>query len=107
MSVTTMDPSWFEARSQERLDGDRPVSDLMTTSAEAAALEVFVPCVPSVSAFATVREAAHLMASRGLAQVRVRNARGEIVGVLSTSDLFRWAARSAFDADGDADAGHA
>lgn len=91
MSVTSLERSWFEPTPRGRLDGERPVSDLMTTAAETAALDVTLPLVPSVSALATVREAAHLMASRGLRQVQVRNPRGEIVGVLSTSDLFRWA----------------
>jgi hypothetical protein len=91
MSAVTVDETWFHA-APERLDGDLPVSALMTTTAEAEALDARAPRRPAVSAFATVREAAHLMAARRLPQVQVRNPSGEIVGVLSASDLFRWVA---------------
>ena len=92
MSATNIDPDWLESEPRRPLDSGLAVSRLMTTAAQAAALDVRWPRLPSVSALATVREAAHLMAQRGLRQVQVRNARGEIVGVLSASDLFRWAA---------------
>jgi CBS domain-containing protein len=74
------------------LDGNLPVCEVMTTAAEVAALDVTLPCVPSVSARTTVREAAHLMAARGLRLVQVRNVGGELIGMLSTSDLYRWVA---------------
>ena len=74
------------------LDGSLPVSEVMTTVAEVEALDVTLPCVPSVSARTTVREAAHLMAARGLRLVQVRDLRGELIGMLSTSDLYRWVA---------------
>jgi CBS domain-containing protein len=91
MSATSPEEtSWFEAAPNGRLDADRPISELMTTSAQASVLALTMPRAPTVSAFATVREVAHLMAARRLAQVRVRDARGEIVGVVSTSDLYRW-----------------
>lgn len=92
MSAVTVDETWFQAAPPEHLDGDLPVSALMTTSAEAEALDARGPRRPAVSAHATVREAAHLMAARRISQVQVRNPSGEIVGVLSASDLFRWAA---------------
>jgi len=89
MSVTSLEEtSWFETTTG--LDAERPISELMKTSAQTVALAM--PRPPTVSAFATVREVAHLMAARRLAQVRVRGARGEIVGVVSTSDLYRWVA---------------
>jgi hypothetical protein len=93
MSVSSMNGGiWFEPTPRRLLDGNLPVSRLMTTSAEAAALAVMWPRHPSVSVLSTVREAAHVMATCGLQQVGVRNPRGEIVGVLSASDLFRWVA---------------
>jgi Mg/Co/Ni transporter MgtE len=98
MAAAKVDAIWFEATPHRRLDGGLPVSRLMTTSAEAAALDARWPRLPSVSAIATVHEAAHLMASRGLRQVQVRGPRGEIVGVLSVSDLFRWVAGGTDDA---------
>jgi CBS domain-containing protein len=92
MSVTTIYGTWFEPTPRRLLDSSVPVSRLMTTAAEAAALDIRWPRLPSVSAFATVREAAHLMATCGLPQVQVRDSRGDVVGVLSASDLFRWVA---------------
>jgi CBS domain-containing protein len=92
MSTTNIDPDWLEPEPRKPLDSGLPVSRLMTTAAQAAKLDVRWPRLPSVSALATVREAAHLMARRGLRQVQVRNPRGELVGLLSASDLFRWAA---------------
>jgi CBS domain-containing protein len=98
MSVTCLEESsWFDTAPNSRLDADRPISELMTTSAQASALVLKMPSAPAVSAFATVREVAHLMAARRLAQVRVRDARGEIVGVVSTSDLYRWVVDAALD----------
>jgi hypothetical protein len=92
MSVTSISGMWFEPTPRRLLDSSVPVSRLMTTSAEVAALAVRWPRHPSVSALSTVREAAHLMAACGLPQVQVHDARGEVVGVLSASDLFRWVA---------------
>jgi hypothetical protein len=92
MSVTSMNGVWFEPTKRRLLDGNMPVSRLMTRSAEAAALAMMWPRQPSVSVLSTVREAAHVMATCGLHQIGVRNTRGEIVGVLSASDLFRWVA---------------
>jgi len=103
-NVTSVNGMWFEPTPRRLLDSSLPVSRLMTTSAEVAALEVEWPRLPSVSALSTVREAAHLMAACGLPQVQVRNARGEIVGVLSASDLFRWVAG---DDEDDATSGRA
>jgi hypothetical protein len=109
MSVTSLEEtSWFDAAPNGRRDADRPISELMTTSAQASALALPMPRAPAVSAFATVREVAHLMATRRLAQVRVRDARGEIVGVVSTSDLYRWVVGATLDADcADKDEGNA
>jgi CBS domain-containing protein len=87
-----LDSTWFEATPRRQLDSSLPVSKLMTPAARGAGLPVEVPRLAWVGSFATVREAAHLMASRGLLQVQVRNGRGEIVGVLTSSDLFRWVA---------------
>jgi CBS domain-containing protein len=102
MSVTSLEEtSWFDSTPDGRLDADRPISELMTTSAQASALALVMPRAPAVSAFATVREVAHLMAARRLAQVRVRDARGEIVGVVSTSDLYRWVVGAAPDDERD------
>jgi CBS domain-containing protein len=92
MSATNVNGTWFEPRARRLLDGSIPVSRLMTTSAEVAALDIEWPRHPSVSVLATVSEAAHVMAACGLHQVQVRNPRGEVVGVLSASDLFRWVA---------------
>jgi CBS domain-containing protein len=95
MSVTDLGGLWLETR--RRLDSDTPVSRLMTTSAEADGFELDIPGRPSVHALATVREAAHLMASRGLHQIHVKNTRGEIVGVLTTTDLYRWVTDQGYD----------
>jgi hypothetical protein len=92
MSVTSFNGRWFEPTPRRLLDSNVPVSQLMTTSAQVAALAVQWPRHPSVSVLSTVREAAHLMAACGLPQVQVRNLNGEVVGVLSASDLFRWVA---------------
>jgi CBS domain-containing protein len=100
MSATSLEEtSWFVTTPNGRLDADRPISELMTTSAEASALGLPMPRAPAVSAFATVREVAHLMATARLAQVRVRDARGQIVGVVSTSDLYRWVVGATIDDD--------
>jgi CBS domain-containing protein len=92
MSVTEMDANWFEPSPRRRLDTSLPVSKLMTPFARRMDLEIEVPRLISVDAFATVREAAHLMASRGLLQVHVRDGFGQLVGVLTASDLYRWVA---------------
>ena len=98
MSATSLaETSWFEPGPQGRLDADRPISELMTTTARTSAVAPSMPRAPGVSAFATVREVAHVVAARRLAQVRVLGARGEIVGVLSTSDLYRWVVGATFD----------
>ena len=105
MSATSLEEtSWFDTTPNGRLDADRPISELMTTSAQASALALMMPRAPAVSAFATVREVAHLMAARQLAQVRVRGARGEIVGVVSTSDLYRWVVGATLDDVGEGNA---
>jgi CBS domain-containing protein len=78
-----------------------PIGDLMTTARDAAALEAKAPLRHSLNALATVREATHLMASRGLAQIHVLDVRGRVVGVLTTSDLYRWVADGALDDDDD------
>jgi hypothetical protein len=92
MSVTSIYGRWFEPTPRRLLDSGVSVTRLMTTAAEAAALDIRWPRLPSISVLATVRDAAHLMATCGLPQVQVRDARGEVVGVLSASDLFRWVA---------------
>jgi CBS domain-containing protein len=98
MSVTSTDGMWFELTPRRLLDSSVPVSRVMTTSAEVAALAGRWPHLPSVSVLTTIREAAHLMATYGSPQVQVRNGRGEIVGVLSASNLFRWVAGDPDDA---------
>ena len=95
MSVTEMDANWFEPASRRRLDTSVPVSKLMTPFARKIDFEIEVPRLFTVDARATVREAAHLMASRGLLQVHVRDPFGQIVGVLTASDLYRWVADAA------------
>jgi CBS domain-containing protein len=64
--------------------------------------------IPSVHALTTVREATHLMTSRGVLHVHVEDSLGNVVGVLTVSDLYRWvaAAQTADDDDGPT-AGHA
>jgi CBS domain-containing protein len=96
MSVTEIDEVQTEALTYRGLDSNVPVSKLMTPSARTIHFEIEVARLASVDALATVREAAHLMASRGLLQVQVRDAQGEIVGVLTASDLYRWVAHKAF-----------
>jgi CBS domain-containing protein len=105
MSVTEMDPNWFEPAPRRRLDTSVPVSKLMTPFARKIDFEIEVPRIISVDALATVREAAHLMAARGLLQVHVRNPVGQIIGVLTASDLYRWVADAALVPE--PEAGHA
>ena len=108
MSVTEMDPNWFEPASRRRLDTSVPVSKLMTPFARKIDFQIEVPRIISVDALATIREAAHLMASRGLLQVHVRDSVGTIIGVLTASDLYRWVADAALSPEvGEQDAGHA
>jgi CBS domain-containing protein len=95
MSVTEMDANWFEPAARRRLDTSVPVSKLMTPFVRTMELELDIPRLFSVAAFATVREAAHFMASRGLLQVHVRDSLGKIIGVLTASDLYRWVADAA------------
>ncbi|HTA19829.1 MAG TPA: hypothetical protein VK989_11080 [Polyangia bacterium] len=105
MSATSLEETnWFETSPNGRLDAERPISELMTTAARASALTQTMPRAPAVSAFSTVREVAHLMASQRLAQVHVHGARGEIVGVVSTSDLYHWVVGAALDDEHAADA---
>ena len=102
MSVTEMDANWFEASPRRRLDTSLPVSKLMTPFArKKIGHEIEVPRLISVDAFSTIREAAHLMASRGLLQVHVRDGFGQIVGVLTASNLYRWVAGAAPAAERD------
>ncbi len=95
MSATHISTTGFDRAFGKQLDGSVPVSELMTTAADTAELRVQVPQVPSVPVGASVREAAHLMASNGSLQIEIRNADGQVVGVLTASDLFRWAAGTA------------
>ena len=94
MRVTSANGMWFEPTPRRLLDSSTPVSRLMTAATGGAPHEVRWPHLPSVSARATVREAAHVMATCGVHQVQVRDARGEVVGVLAASALFRWVAGS-------------
>jgi predicted transcriptional regulator len=94
MPKTVVPRAELETR-RRRLDSDTPVSRLMTTSAEALALDVgsaraWAIDAHAIDALTTVREATHLMVERGLRQIQVRNQQGEIVGVLAASDLYRW-----------------
>jgi CBS domain-containing protein len=109
MSATEMDANWFEPTPRRRLDTSVPVSKLMTRFARKIDFEVEVPRLFSVDALATIREAAHLMASRGLLQVHVRDTFGQIIGVLTASDLYRWVADAALTPDHEPgnEAGHA
>ena len=76
--------------SPRRLEGNTPISRLMTTSADMIALHDGSRRAPSLDALSTVREATHFMVERGVRQIQVRNHEGEIVGVLAASDLYRW-----------------
>lgn len=96
MSVTEIDETQSEALTQRGLDSNLPVSKLMTPSARTINFQIEVSRLASVDALATIREAAHLMASRGLLQVQVRDAQGALVGVLTATDLYRWVAHKAF-----------
>ena len=49
MSVTSFNGRWFEPTPRRLLDSNVPVSQLMTTSAQVAALAVQWPRHPSVS----------------------------------------------------------
>jgi CBS domain-containing protein len=95
MSATEMDAIWFEPTPRRRLDTSIPVSKLMTRFARALDLAKDAPQLITVDARTTVREAAHLMVSRGLLQVHVRDVFGTLVGVLTASNLYRWVADAA------------
>jgi hypothetical protein len=86
MSVTTF------------LDGDFPVSALMTHRFDEADLEATGASAwarrPSVRLSTTVEEATHLMALTGLRQLWVKDDAGATVGVLTASALFRWVTES-------------
>ena len=92
MSAANMGVMGFGANRSRQLDGSIPVSELMTSAADTAELQVQVPRGPAVDAGASIREAAHLMALNGFLQVEIRSATGELLGVLTASDLFRWVA---------------
>jgi CBS domain-containing protein len=93
MSVTNLGP-WLEFSQRPRLDSDTPVSRLMhDASPETVALG---RGVPSVHALTTVREATHLMASQGVLHVQVKDTSGQVVGVLTVSDLYRWVTEAAY-----------
>jgi CBS domain-containing protein len=95
MSAIEMDAIWFEPTPRRRLDTSVPVSKLMTPFARRLELATSTRQLIAVDAGTTVREAAHLMVSRGLLQVHVRDALGGIVGVLTASNLYRWVADAA------------
>jgi CBS domain-containing protein len=111
MSATEMDAIWFEPTPRRRLDTSVPVSKLMTPFARRLELAADTRQLISVDARTTVREAAHLMVSRGLLQVHVRDAFGNVVGVLTASNLCRWVADAALTPEpertGELDEGHA
>jgi CBS domain-containing protein len=71
----------------------------MTSAADTAELQVQLPSAPSVDAGVSIREAAHLMALNGFLQVEIRSPTGELLGVLTASDLFRWVAGMATPAE--------
>jgi CBS domain-containing protein len=96
MILPSLEEAWFEPTPRRRLNSALPVARLMTAFSGGGRAAVPWPRVASVSAHATVGEAAHLMATRGLRQVQVRDAHGEVVGILSASSLYRWVA-GAFD----------
>lgn len=104
MSVTNLGP-WQNTAQHPRLDSDTPVSRLMTNApAHAETSNVSA----RVHALTTVREATHLMASRGVLQIHVEDSFGNVVGVLTVSDLYRWVTATPTDDDSDGPtAGHA
>jgi Mg/Co/Ni transporter MgtE len=85
--------------------GSAPIADVMTASDDPTVRAAAWPRLQSLNAYATVREAAHVMASRGLLQIAVRDAQERLVGILTTSDLYRWVAAAEpsdwFDNDDD------
>jgi predicted transcriptional regulator len=87
--------------------GSAPIADVMTASDDPTVRGAAWPRLQSLNAYATVREAAHVMAARGLLQIPVRDAQGRVVGILTTSDLYRWVAAAEpsdwFDNDNDDD----
>lgn len=99
MSVANMGAMEMSANRFRQLDGSIPVSELMTSAADTAELQVQVPEAPAVDARASIRETAHLMALNGFLQVEIRSPNGELLGVLTASDLFRWVAGMASSPD--------
>jgi hypothetical protein len=99
MSAANIDATGFSASRSKQLDGSIPVSELMTSAADTAELQVQVPRGPAVDAGVSIREAAHLMATNGFLQVEIRSPSGELLGVLTASDLFRWVAGMAMGPD--------
>lgn len=102
MSAANMGAFGFGASRFRHLDGSIPVSELMTSAADTAELQVQVPDAPSVDAETSIGEAAHLMAQNGSLQVEIRGSEGELLGVLTASDLYRWVAGLAAGDDLDA-----
>jgi hypothetical protein len=92
MSAANIGAMGFGANRIRQLDGSIPVSELMTSAADTAELQVQVPRGPAVDPHASIREAAHLMALNGFLQIEIRSPTGEMLGVLTASDLFRWVA---------------
>jgi CBS domain-containing protein len=86
------------------LKSDTPVSRLMSTAHVNAEL---VRGLPSVHALTSVREATHFMASKGVLQIHVRDTHGDVVGVLTASDLYRWVTEAPTDYEEVPMAGHA
>jgi CBS domain-containing protein len=99
MSAANMGVFGLGANRFRQLDGSIPVSELMTSAADTAELQVQVPRAPAVDARASIRETAHLMALNGFLQVEIRGPNGELLGVLTASDLFRWVAGMASSPD--------
>jgi CBS domain-containing protein len=99
MSAANMGAFGLGANRFRQLDGSIPVSELMTSAADTAELQVQVPHAPAVDAGASIRETAHLMALNGFLQVEIRGPNGELLGVLTASDLFRWVAGMATGPD--------
>jgi len=99
MSAANVSALGLGANRFRQLDGSIPVSELMTSAADTAELQVQVPDTPSVDARASIQETAHLMALNGFLQVEIRSPNGELLGVLTASDLFRWVAGMALGPD--------
>lgn len=111
MSVSSINEPrpWLETSQRSRLDSSTPVSRLMSSAPPQAGVPgIDARGIPSVHALTSVREATHLMASRGVLHLHVKDNLGNVVGVLTVSDLYRWvAAAQAGDYDDGPTAGHA